>query len=74
MLPTSKNYFYSRFGVPSITYEVADEEDRGAVARSSALFARALVDALAEDTILPSTADGAHPRMLQAGSAANGSS
>ena len=49
VLPTSKNYFYSRFGVPSITYEVADEEDRGAVARSSALFAQALVDALAED-------------------------
>ena len=53
-LGTSKNYFYRRFGVPSITYEVADEEDRALVATSAAAFAQALVDVfVAEDEAPP---------------------
>ena len=49
----AKNYYYRRFGVPSITYEVADEEDRGLIASSSSAFAEALVDVfVAEDEAL----------------------
>ena len=47
-LGTAKNYFHARFGVPSITYELADEEDRGAIAASAAITADALVATLAE--------------------------
>ena len=46
-LGTAKNYFHGRFGVPSITYELADEEDRGAIAASAAITADALVATLA---------------------------
>ena len=45
---TAKNHFHRRFGIPSITYEVADEEDRASIARAAAAFADALVDLLAE--------------------------
>ena len=46
---TAKNYFHRRFGIPSITYEVADEEDRALVGSSTVAFADALVDVLAAD-------------------------
>ena len=50
----AKNYHYRRFGVPSITYEVADEEDRCLVASSAAAFAEAMVDVfVAEDQAPP---------------------
>ena len=56
---TAKNYFYRRFGVPSITYEVADEEDRELVAASAATLAQALVDifAAADNAPPPACAD-----------------
>lgn len=44
---TAKNYFYRRFGIPSITFEVADEEDRASVAASAAAFAETLVQLFA---------------------------
>ena len=47
-LGTAKNHFHRRFGVPSITYEVADEADRTSLAQSAATFADAVVDVLAE--------------------------
>ena len=50
---TAKNYYYRRFGVPSITYEVADEENRKLVAASAATFATALVDVLAAEDDMP---------------------
>ena len=53
---TAKNYYYRRFGVPSITYEVADEEDRQLVAASAATFAAALVDVLAAADDAPPSA------------------
>ncbi|MCY3641554.1 MAG: M14 family metallopeptidase, partial [Gammaproteobacteria bacterium] len=53
-LGTAKNYFHARFGVPSITYELADEEDRGAIAASAAVTADALVATLAESDGLKS--------------------
>ena len=55
---TAKNYFHRRFGIPSITYEVADEEDRALVRSSAVAFADALVDVLAEhDAHVPACAD-----------------
>ena len=56
---TAKNYFYRRFGIPSITFEVADEEDRALIARSAVAFADALVDVLAaaDDAPPPRCAD-----------------
>ena len=57
-LGTAKNYFHRRFGIPSITYEVADEEDRALVRSSAAAFAEALVDVLAAaDAEAPPCAD-----------------
>ena len=47
-LGTVKNYFHARFGIPSITVELADEEDRAAIAASAAITADALVATLAE--------------------------
>ena len=38
-LETSRNYMYKRYGVPSVTYEVGDEEDRTVIAESAAVFA-----------------------------------
>ena len=52
---TAKNYYYRRFGVPSITYEVADEEDRALLAASAATLADALVDVLAAEDDAAST-------------------
>ena len=50
----AKNYHYRRYGVPSITYEVADEEDRCLVSSSAAAFAEAMVDIfVAEDQAPP---------------------
>lgn len=52
---TAKNHFYRRFGIPSITFEVADEEDRSAIATSAAVFADALVEVLAAADAAPPT-------------------
>ena len=52
-LGTAKNYFHARFGVPSITYELADEENRSAIAASAAVTADALVATLAEPEASP---------------------
>lgn len=46
---TSKNYFFRRFGVPSITYELADEADRWFIRDSSRAFADALIAELDEE-------------------------
>ena len=47
-LGTAKSYFHARFGIPSITYETADEEDRAAIAASAATTADALVATLTQ--------------------------
>ena len=41
--PTSKNYMYARFGIPSITFEVGDETERAAATAASAVFAREMM-------------------------------
>lgn len=51
----TKNYFYSRYGIPAITYELGDETDRSAVTTSSKVFAEEMMRLLLE-TRGPSTA------------------
>ncbi|NVJ97882.1 MAG: succinylglutamate desuccinylase/aspartoacylase family protein [Alphaproteobacteria bacterium] len=46
--PTSKNYVFTTFGVPAITYEVGDETDRQAIANSARIFAEELMKNLLE--------------------------
>ena len=48
-LATSKNYFFRRFGVPSITYELADTADEEFIVESSDAMATALIDILMSD-------------------------
>ena len=50
---TAKNHFYRQFGVPSITFEVADEERRDLIETSAAAFADALLAVLADDALVP---------------------
>ena len=49
-LPTSKNYFHTRFGIPAITFELGDNTARDDIKSSSQKFADALVAVLQEDT------------------------
>ena len=46
--PTSKNYMFTRFAIPSITYEVGDETDRKEIINSAHVFAKAMVEVLGE--------------------------
>ncbi|MCY3884309.1 MAG: lyase family protein [Gammaproteobacteria bacterium] len=41
---TSKNYFYSKYGVPAITFETGDNTNRDDIPSRMAAFATALVD------------------------------
>ena len=67
---TVKNYYYRRFGIPSITYEVADDEERGPIAASAAAFAQALVDVfVAEDEAPPAACADAFCFLLDANKA-----
>lgn len=45
---TAKNYFYRRYGIPSMTYEVADEADRAAVEHAASVFAEETMTLLLE--------------------------
>jgi hypothetical protein len=42
-LPTTKNYFYERFGIPAITVETGDETNRAAIERSARVFAEEMM-------------------------------
>ena len=67
---TTKNYFYRRFGIPSITFEVADEEDRALIASSATAFADALVDVFATvDAGPPPTCEDFFCHMAEANAA-----
>ena len=46
--PTTKNYFYTRYGVPAITYETGDETDRDAITRSAVVFAEEMMRLMLE--------------------------
>ena len=41
---TAKNWFHGTYDIPSYTYEVGDETDRGAIDRSAAFLARAFLE------------------------------
>lgn len=45
-LATSKNYMYSRFNIPAITYELGDETDRGQIQKSGQVFAEEMMKLL----------------------------
>jgi hypothetical protein len=38
-----KNYMYKRYGIPSMTYEVGDETDRGAARAAAQVFAEEMM-------------------------------
>lgn len=42
----SKNYFFGRYGIPAITYELGDEVDREAIQSSSVVFAEEMMRVL----------------------------
>ncbi len=44
--PNAKNYFFDQYGIPAITYEVADEADRQEIARNARAFAVATAELL----------------------------
>ena len=51
--PTTKNYFYTRFGVPAITVETGDETDRAAIERSAVVFAEEMMRLMLEAPVSP---------------------
>ncbi len=48
-LPTSKNYFYSTYGIPSITFETGDNTERSTIAERVSYFADATVEVFVEE-------------------------
>ncbi|MEM7430670.1 MAG: M14-type cytosolic carboxypeptidase [Pseudomonadota bacterium] len=44
----AKNYFYERYGIPAITYEVGDETDRAAARAAAIVFAEELMRLMLE--------------------------
>lgn len=47
-LDNTKNYFFSRYGIPAITYEIGDEADRAAVERYTPVFAEEMMQVMLE--------------------------
>lgn len=45
----AKNYFFGRYGIPSITYELGDETDRDDIRLSSSVFAEEMMRLLLEN-------------------------
>jgi predicted deacylase len=46
--PNAKNYFFRRYGIPSITYEIGDEADREAIHRYTPVFAEEMMKVMLE--------------------------
>ena len=44
----TKNYFYSTYNIPAITYEIGDEVDRGDISRTSPIFAQEMMRVMLE--------------------------
>ncbi|MEM9235100.1 MAG: peptidase M14, partial [Pseudomonadota bacterium] len=47
-LPTSKNYMYSTYNIPAITYELGDETDRAIIRESASVYAQEMMKLLLE--------------------------
>lgn len=45
-LDNAKNYFFSRYGIPAITYEIGDEADRDEVRKYTPMFAEEMMRTL----------------------------
>lgn len=41
--PNTKGYFYTRYGIPSFTYELGDEADRASIRASTPIFAEEMM-------------------------------
>jgi len=48
-LPTSRNYMHLRYGIPAVTYEVSDNEDRAVIRQSATVFAEELMRLFLEE-------------------------
>ena len=46
--PNTKNYFYSRYGIPAITYELGEETEEADIVESSTVFAEEMMRLLLE--------------------------
>jgi predicted deacylase len=46
--PNSKNYFYTRYGIPAITYETGDETSREAAEKAAVVFAQEMMRIMLE--------------------------
>lgn len=46
--PNTKNYFFDRYRIPAITYEIGDEEDRQAILDTTPVFAEELMRIMLE--------------------------
>ena len=44
----TKNYFFKRYGIPAITYELGDETDREQIAAASPVFAEEMMRLMLE--------------------------
>ena len=44
----SKNYFFNKYNIPSVTYEVSDVEDRDKIKKSSSILSQKLMQSLLE--------------------------
>jgi hypothetical protein len=44
----AKNYFFKRYGIPSITYEMGDEVDRDAIIEHTPVFAEEMMRTMLE--------------------------
>ncbi len=47
-LDNTKNYFFSRYGIPAITYEIADEIDRELIFEHTPVFAEEMMRTMLE--------------------------
>lgn len=47
-LNNTKNYFFSRYGIPAITYEIADELERDLITEHTPVFARQMMRTMLE--------------------------
>ena len=47
-LDNTKNYFFQRYGIPAITYEIGDEADRDQVRRYTPIFAEEMMRTMLE--------------------------
>ena len=47
-LDNAKNYFFSRYGIPAITYEIGDELQRAAIIEHTPAFAEEMMRVMLE--------------------------